>query len=182
MGVFFKNLDIFCITENLVITEFESIPIFLYIFWTELSFFFVVIWFGLVFHVSAGPSTPSFSWVLCHLLLYVSLTFRCPDKQTTQIVQTSEAPSSQTRSPHKGAGTLVPRGRGSLLLHFLPIVFQLRTLGAQPVRKWDARDKRSDSFCSVLTVHRSSKSSLRGFLLPNPALLGNLLAFPHSLF
>lgn len=147
MGGFFQKLrDNFCITENLVITEFESIPTFLYIFWTELSFFFIVIWFGLVFHVSAGPSTPSFSWVLCHLLLYVSLTFRCPDKQTTQIAQASEAPSSQARSPHKGAGTLVPGGGRSLLLHFLPILFQLLTLGAQLVRKWDARDKKSIPF------------------------------------
>lgn len=35
----------------------------------------------LVFLKSAGPSTPRFSWALCHLLLYVSLSFRCPKQQ-----------------------------------------------------------------------------------------------------
>lgn len=95
---------------------------------------------------------PSFSWVLCHLLLYVSLCFKCPEKQTTQTAQIAKVLTPQKCSPHKDVYTLAPGDKGSLLLHFHPILSHLLTLGAQLVGKRGARDNRPDSFCRVLSV------------------------------
>lgn len=115
-------------------------------------------WFGLIFHVSVSPSTLSFSWVL---LLPISLTFRCPEKQKTEaprLLRFSPCPKPvhymqrQTEPSGDMQACLVPCGRKSLISHFA---------SPTPHSKCSPReqslcgngipgDNRSNSFCRVL--------------------------------
>ena len=59
----------FYITENSVITECESIPVFLHISWTKLFFFFVIIWFSLCLLVLPCHNSLGFSAIFCCMFL-----------------------------------------------------------------------------------------------------------------
>lgn len=149
--------------------------------------------FGLVFHVFASPSAPSFFWLLCCLLRYASLTIHWTRREANNqnhmdhrglplILTVFPARRCRASLGDRQAG-LAPGGRGSLILHFtsppVPTTGGPLTLGADLVGERDARQQQiwsllQGSHCTPFL------NPLQGVILPNPILLGSPL--PSSLF